>query len=221
MFPWQGDILRGRAIRSEDTETLRYVAVVNEAFVRKFFKHEDPMGKHFGRSELGAARQYEIVGVAKDARYLTYNLDQPIGPFFFLPEAQHDVFPKVEFTQGDVRSHYMHEIVVVAKPGANVSIAELRRGIAAVDPNMPVNFVRTLRDQVAGQFSQQRLIARLTSFFGILSLVLASLGLYGVTAYNAGRRVKEIGVRMALGADRGDVVALVLRDASWAENFTE
>ena len=86
---------------------------------------------------------------------------------------------------------------------------------------MPVNFVRTLRDQVAGQFSQQRLIARLTSFFGILSLVLASLGLYGVTAYNAGRRVKEIGVRMALGADRGDVVALVLRDASWAENFTE
>jgi ABC-type antimicrobial peptide transport system permease subunit len=78
---------------------------------------------------------------------------------------------------------------------------------------MPINFVRTLREQVSGQFSQQRLMARLTSLFGVLSLVLASIGLYGVTAYNAGRRVNEIGVRMALGADRSDVVALVLKGA--------
>ena len=78
---------------------------------------------------------------------------------------------------------------------------------------MPVISIRTLREQVASQFTQQRLIARLTSFFGILSLVLASIGLYGVTAYNAGRRISEIGVRMALGADRGDVVRLVLRGA--------
>ena len=70
-----------------------------------------------------------------------------------------------------------------------------------------------MREQVASQFTQQRLIARLTSFFGVLSLVLASIGLYGVTAYNAGRRTGEIGVRMALGADRGHVVALVLRGA--------
>ena len=85
--------------------------------------------------------------------------------------------------------------------------------MASVDPNLPIISIRTLREQVASQFTQQRLIARLTSFFGILSLVLASIGLYGVTAYNAGRRVNEIGVRMALGADRGDVVALVLRGA--------
>ena len=78
---------------------------------------------------------------------------------------------------------------------------------------MPIISIRTLREQVASQFTQQRLIARLTSFFGILSLVLASIGLYGVTAYNAGRRVSEIGVRMALGADRGHVVRLVLRGA--------
>jgi len=85
--------------------------------------------------------------------------------------------------------------------------------MASVDPNMPIISIRTLREQVAGQFSQQRLIARLTSFFGVLSLVLASIGLYGVTAYNAGLRVGEIGVRMALGADRGDIVTLVLRGA--------
>ncbi len=85
--------------------------------------------------------------------------------------------------------------------------------MASVDPNLPVISIRTLKEQVAGQFRQQRLIARLTSFFGILSLVLSSIGLYGVTAYNAGRRTSEIGVRMALGADRGHVVALVLRGA--------
>ncbi len=206
-------IVRGRSISDHDTATSRHVAVVNEAFARKFFKQEDPIGKYFGRHEMGAARQHEIVGVAKDARYLTYDLDRPVGAFFFLPEAQHDVYPKAEFTQDDVRSHFLHDIVIVTEPGVHLSDSAVRRAMAAVDPNMPVIFIRTLREQVAGQFSQQRLIARLTSFFGILSLVLASIGLYGVTAYNAGRRVNEIGVRMALGANRGHVVALILRGA--------
>src|SRR6202789_988404 len=85
--------------------------------------------------------------------------------------------------------------------------------MASVDPGIPIGSVRTLREQVANQFTQQRLIARLTSFFGILSLVLASIGLYGVTAYNASRRVNEIGVRMALGASRRDVIGLIVRGA--------
>ena len=206
-------IVKGRGITEQDTSKSQHVAVINEAFARKFFKHEDPIGKHFGRSDPGASRLYEIVGVAKDARYLNYNLDRPIGPFFFLPEAQYDVFPKAAETKGDLRSHFMHDIVIVTKPGATLSIAQVTRAMAAVDPNMPVNFIRTLKEQVAGQFNPQRLIARLTSLFGVLSLLLASLGLYGVTAYNAGRRINEIGVRMALGADRGHVVALVLRGA--------
>lgn len=206
-------ILHGRPISGQDTANSRHVAVVNEAFVRKFFPHEDPIGKHFGRSEIGAARQYEIVGVAKDARFLTYGLDRPVGPFFFLPEPQHDVFPNPKFTQGDVRTHFLHDIVIVTRPGAKLSVSDVHRAVAAVNPDMPVNLVLTLRDLVAGQFSQQRLIARLTSFFGLLSLVLASIGLYGLTAYNAGRRVSEIGIRMALGADRRHVVALVLRGA--------
>jgi predicted permease len=206
-------IVRGRSISEQDTETSRHVAVINEAFAKKFFKNEDPLGKHFGRSEPGAARQYEIVGIAKDARYLTYGLDRPIGPFFFLPEAQHDVFPKAKLTAGDARSHFMHQALVVTKPGDSLSDFNVRRAIAAVDPKIPVNLILPLREQVAGQFGQQRLIARLTSFFGILSLVLASVGLYGVTAYNAGRRVNEIGIRMALGASRGDVMTLILRGA--------
>jgi ABC-type antimicrobial peptide transport system permease subunit len=85
--------------------------------------------------------------------------------------------------------------------------------MASVDPDIPILSIRTLKEQVAGQFIQQRLIARLTSLFGILSLVLASIGLYGVTAYNAERRVGEVGVRIALGADRGHIVRLILRGA--------
>jgi predicted permease len=204
-------IVRGRGITEQDTESSLHVAVVNEAFARKFFPRASPIGRHFGRSESGAGRLYQIVGIAKDARYLTYNLDLPVGPFFFLPATQYDVFSKAEFTKGDARSHYLGDVVIVARPGVTLADSDVRKALAAVDPNLPVIYVRSLRDQVSGQFTQQRLIARLTSLFGILSVVLASLGLYGVTAYNAGRRTNEIGVRMALGAHRGHVLALVLR----------
>jgi ABC-type antimicrobial peptide transport system permease subunit len=85
--------------------------------------------------------------------------------------------------------------------------------MASLDPNLPVISLRTVREQVASQFTQPRLIARLTSFFGVLSVLLAFIGLYGVTAYNAECRTGEIGVRMALGADRGNIVRLVLRGA--------
>ena len=98
-------------------------------------------------------------------------------------------------------------------PGASLSETQIRQAIAAVDPSLPIISIHSLSEQVSSHFSQQRLIARLTSFFGILSLVLASIGLYGVTAYNAGRRTGEIGVRMALGADRGHIVRLVLGGA--------
>lgn len=95
-----------------------------------------------------------------------------------------------------------------------MSQTRVLEAMPSVDLNMPVISIRTLREQVAVQFGQQRLIARLTSFFGVLSLILASIGLYGVTAYNVGLRVGEIGVRMALGADRRRIVTMVVRGAS-------
>jgi ABC-type antimicrobial peptide transport system permease subunit len=188
------------------------VAVINEAFARKFFKNEDPIGKHFGRFGIGSERQYEIVGIAKDARYLSFNFGKPIAPFFFQPEAQRDADPKTGEPAID-SSHFLQDIVIVTRPGVGLPIARIRQAMASVDPNLPIISIHSLKDQVAGQFTSQRLIARLTSFFGILSLILASIGLYGVTAYNAGSRTSEIGVRMALGANRSNVVALVLRGA--------
>ncbi|HXB72635.1 MAG TPA: ABC transporter permease [Candidatus Acidoferrales bacterium] len=206
-------IVKGRPISGRDTAASPHVAVINEAFARKFFGSEDPIGKHFGRTDIKTAGEFEVIGVAKDARYLTYNLQKPIGAFFFLPVSQSTVFAKEAFNVGEVRSHFLHDIVVLMRPGARLQEAQVRRALAGVDPNMPVVRMQSLSEQVAGNFSQQRLIARLTSLFGSLALVLASVGLYGVTAYNVGSRTNEIGVRMALGADRGSVLALILRGA--------
>jgi ABC-type antimicrobial peptide transport system permease subunit len=171
------------------------------------------VGRRFGQHGIGTEREYEVIGVARDARYFDYDLGKPIGPFFFLPEAQHDLQAGSPPADANPGSHFLHDIVIAAHPGVQLPEAAVRRAIASVDAALPITSVRTLTEQVAEAFGQQRLIARLTSFFGVLSLVLASIGLYGVTAYNAGRRIKEIGVRVALGATRGQVVRLVLRGA--------
>jgi predicted permease len=199
-------ILEGRDISAEDTATSRKVAVVNEAFARRFFGNEDPIGRHFGRKPA-ASREFEVVGVAKDARYFTQNPGKPSGPMFFLPEAQ------AEYSQSNLGSLFLRDIVILTRAESDVPAAFIRQAMAAVDPGMSIISIRTLREKVSSQFTQQRLLARLTSFFGVLSLLLASIGIYGVTAYNAGRRVNEIGVRMAVGATRGHIVQLVVRDA--------
>jgi predicted permease len=200
-------IVRGRGVTERDTATSRHVAVVNQAFARKYFRDEDPIGKYFGRVENRTSRLYEIVGVAKDARYLTSRLAQPVDPLYFLPESQHDL------PETDPGSHFLHDIVIATRPGVSVSAAQVSQAVASVDPNLPVISIRPLYEQVGAVFRQQRLIARLTSLFGILSLVLACIGMYGVTAYSAGSRTSEIGVRIALGASRSDAVGLILRGA--------
>jgi predicted permease len=200
-------IVRGRGITSQDTATSLHVAVVNQAFARKFFPNQDPIGKYFGRLESRSSRLYEIVGVAKDARFLTTRIAKPVEPLYFLPEAQHDI------PDNDPGSHFLHDIVIETRPGVSLSVAQVTRAMASVDPNLPLISIRPLSEQVTAAFRQQRLIARLTSLFGLLSLVLACIGMYGVTAYNAGSRTAEIGVRIALGASRGDAVGLILRGA--------
>jgi predicted permease len=199
-------IVRGRGFTEADRASSQRVAVVNEAFVRQFFKDEDPIGKRFGKDPEHDG-QFEIVGVTKDARYVVYNLGDPILPYFFQPEAQ------AEYETQNLGSLFLHDVVIVTRPGANLSLTRLEQAMASVDPNLPIVSFSSLEEQVAGQLGQQRLIAQLTSLFGILSLVLASIGLYGVTAYNTGRRVNEVGVRMALGASRRSVTALVLGGA--------
>jgi predicted permease len=211
-------IIQGRDITEQDTANSQRVAVINEAFARRFFGNEDPIGRFFGQIPLSDS-QYKVVGVARDARFSVFDMDKPVAPFFVLPEAQLDYFrpsggKQVEAQEG---SHFLRDIVIELRPGAGPSLAQtnarIRQTMASVDPNLPVLAIRSLKEQVSGQFIQQRLIARLTSLFGILSLVLAAIGLYGVIAYNVSSRTGEIGARMAIGAAKGDIIALVLRGA--------
>jgi predicted permease len=203
-------ILRGRPILESDTARTRHVVVVNEAFARRFFPNENPIGQHFG-AEAKFANASEIVGIAADAKY--GRPDQPVFPMYFVPQPQVTPYDDAGTMAFESRSLYMQD-VVLRFTGSAASLEEpIRRVFADIDPNLTVITIRSFEAATAGQFSQETLIVQLTSLFGVTALLLASIGLYGVTSYAVTRRSKEIGIRVALGADRTSVVKMVLRSA--------
>ncbi|ADV80888.1 ABC transporter permease [Terriglobus saanensis] len=205
----------GRAFTDEDTATTRNVAVINEAFAKRFFKGQNPIGQHFGINRVKYAGSYEIVGVARDMRYMTYDYKDPIRPMFWVPETQTVQYDDPMFVEGEKWSHYLYNIVIWA-PGNPPGMEErIRKALASVDSNLVVYNVDSYRKIFSMDFQQQNMIATLTSLFGALGLVLAAVGLYGVMAYAVEQRTSEIGLRMAFGAGRGDVIRMILRSASW------
>jgi predicted permease len=204
-------IIKGRSITEQDTAASRKVAVINEAFAKKLLKDQDPIGKHFGDLDQKYAGSFEIVGVTEDTQYR--DPTSKIRPTFFLPEAQQIGYEDPRFKAFEDRSHYLNTAVLQTQGSVAGLEPQVRRSLAQLSPDLAMISFMSFLDQVDGNFAQNEMLAKLTSLFGILALALASVGLYGVTAYSVERRTGEIGIRMALGADRTNVLKLVLKGA--------
>jgi predicted permease len=206
-------IVHGRGFTAQDTATSPQVVLVNETFVKRFFPNQDPIGQHFGIDLPQYSGAWEIVGVFRD--FKMNNPREPVRTVFLRPLTQVFTYKEPEMNSGETQSMFINSMVLTFNRPQQDADGLIRRTLAEIDPNLTVMDLRSLDDQVAGNFNEERLIAQLTSLFGVLALVLASVGLYGVMSYFVARRTSEIGIRMALGASRSGVVSMVLRGALW------
>jgi len=202
-------ILHGRMFDQRDAPDSTHVAVVNQAFVDRIFPKEDPIGKRFGLGDAPHRADYQIVGVVENIRFR--NPRQPAPPMFFLPLLQ--MWPAEWSDTGKSRSNLIGNIELHVTGAATGLSPKLKQTLSEIDPNLTMLGLASLDEQLGNLLSHERLIARLAELFGLLALAVASVGLYGITAYSVAQRTNEIGIRGALGANRSDILGLILRGA--------
>ena len=204
-------VLMGRGFTPQDTLNAPPVAVVNQEFVKQFFKPgENPIGHRFGSPGPESTGSYEIVGVVEDTTYTSVRWEN--HAMYFVPITQRPADGSKDPVDEDL-SLYAGALVLETSHPVDGMEKLAARTLSFINPNLSVVKFQTFQRQIDDEFNDDRLIARLTGIFGALALLLATLGLYGVTSYGVVRRTPEIGIRMALGAHRSRVIAMIMRGA--------
>jgi predicted permease len=193
-------IVAGRNFNSSDTPNSPPAAIINRALAQQFYPNQNPIGQTFEADVDEASGPVQIIGIAADTRYA--DLRNPTPPTFYLSDNQH-------LNAGRI----VAEIRTQADPAG--ILTQVRAAVAFIDHDLPLIDVRTMQEQIASTLSNERIFAQLTAAFGFLALILACIGIYGIMAYTVSRRTSEIGIRMALGAQAGQVLRLVLSEVSW------
>ena len=207
-------LLRGRYLTHTDNNMTANVAVVNEAFVKRFFKSgEDPLGQQFGLDVPEYVNTFRIVGIVRDAKFAGWALSKPARPMFYVSLEQNVDYKNAIMQRIESQSHFIGGIMLLTNASPAALEPRLTQLLTGLDPNLTINSVRTMEKQVALTFDQERAVASLAGLFGIVALLLAAVGLYGVTAYTVAQKTNEIGIRMALGAGRPSVIGYILRGA--------